>query len=884
MKKVVVSSLISVLILILIAGGFIYLQKFRSETSSALEAVPADVAWLLSCDPSSGDLRQLANTGFFSGADTVNGLKQWKQALIKFDSIAVNTPDIKQLFKANPLIVTGHVTGPRTFSTVYLVNLGSTNAATVTRLVQKLSGQSAKATSRNYNGADIREFTREDGSVLFAYVISKGIFIGSGTAYLVEDALRQQRTDKLKSPAVNLESLLRDAQRKSVVAIRYEGFEKWLQTNLANGAANLSELQKIGEWTAMRLDIHTNQLTFSGNTTVSDSTQFLYLFKDQKPVLRKLNKHLLSRTAAFVSWGFSNPSVFFGEYGRMLDQDVALDWEGLKVDSLRSRLAGFLNQELGLLVVKPINGQKDYHYFALASLRNNDSCLAVLGAISRAVTEKSIPEEHYNGTVIHMIPGQGLLPVLYGPLFSKISRFYYTVLDSTLIVTNQVSALRSYINDYRLGNFLAADNRFHSLESPLPSVSNLYFYCSIPQSEKLFASVAAPQWTSWLAKYSSSIRSWNGLTLAISSQGGMYKTTAGLGYFQDTLNIPQTIWKKDLDTTIVAGPFMPGNGSLVFVQDKRNKLTVIGPDGAVKWQQQLESRIQSEIFFNSAEGTDTTYLFNTFSFIYQVKSDGSASKGFPVQLPAAASAGMAFLKMPDAAQCRLYIPCLNMKLLAYNLSGKYASGYSAFRLRQVVRNRPVILAQQNSILLHGEKSGGYLVSLSGNIVHTIRQDVVFAPGTNFFADTLSAAGYAWLTPDGNYVRGGKDGIPVAAVNITDGDSITGAARIDLNGDGAEDWLFTLASGLRGSTADGVSLFVFTSENPLLAPAVISQKGKTLFAATDNSRIYVFNRNGSLYEGFPVAGNGIPVFATTAGNQIGIVFINDNKTVQLMQFR
>jgi hypothetical protein len=34
----------------------------------------------------------------------------------------------------------------------------------------------------------------------------------------------------------------------------------------------------------------------------------------------------------------------------------------------------------------------------------------------------------------------------------------------------------------------------------------------------------------------------------------------------------------------------------------------------------------------------------------------------------------------------------------------------------------------------------------------------------------------------------------------------------------------------------------------------------------------------------VAGNGIPVFATTAGNQIGIVFINDNKTVQLMQFR
>jgi len=883
MKKVVVSSLISVLILILIAGGFIYLQKFRSETSSALEAVPADVAWLLSCDPSSGDLRQLANTGFFNGADTVSVLKHWKKALLKFDSIAVNTPDIKELFKTNPLIVTGHVTGPRTFSTVYLVNLGSTNASTVTRLVQKLSGQSAQATSRNYNGADIREFTAADGSVIFAYVISKGIFIGSGTAYLVEDALRQQRSDKIKSPAVRLESLLRDAHRKSVVAIRYEGFEKWLQTNLANGAANLSELQKIGEWTSLRMDIHTNQLTLSGNTTVSDSSQFLYLFKDQRPVTRKLNKKLLARTAAYVSWGFSNPTLFFNDYGRMLDQETALEWERLKVDSLRSRIAGFLNQEIGLVVVKPINGQKDYHYFGLASLKNNDSCLAVLAAISRVVSEKSIPEEHYNGAVIHMIPGQGLMPVLYGPLFSKINRFYYAILDSTLVVTNQVSALRSYINDYRLGNFLAADNRFHSLESPLPTLSNLYFYCSIPQSEKLFASVAAPQWTSWLAKYSPSIRSWNGVTLAISSQGGMFKTSAALGYFQDTLNIPQAIWKKEMDTTIVAGPFMPGNGSLVFVQDKRNKLSVIGLDGEVRWSKQLESRIQGEIFYYSANGIDTTYLFNSFSFIYQLKSDGTAVSGFPVRLPAAASAGMAFLKATDATQCRLYIPCLNMKLMAYTLSGRSATGYSPFRLRQVVRNSPVLLSSQNSLLLQGEKSGGYLVSQSGTIIHTIRQDVVFAPGTNFIEDTLSAAGYAWITPDGNYVRGGKDGIPEAAVNITDGDSITGAARIDLNGDGIEDWLFTFNTGLRGSTADGVSLFVFTAEYPLLAPAVISQKGKTLFAATDNSRIYVFNRNGSLYEGFPVAGNGIPVFSPAKGSEIDIVFVNDNKTVQRMQF-
>ena len=71
MKRVVASSVISLIILLLIAGGFFYFQFYRNEGSSVFQAVPADVAFVISTNPSSGDLKRLAESSFFNGADSV---------------------------------------------------------------------------------------------------------------------------------------------------------------------------------------------------------------------------------------------------------------------------------------------------------------------------------------------------------------------------------------------------------------------------------------------------------------------------------------------------------------------------------------------------------------------------------------------------------------------------------------------------------------------------------------------------------------------------------------------------------------------------------------------------------------------------------------------
>lgn len=883
MKKVVVSSLISVFILILIAGGFFYFQKFRSENSNVFDTVPADVSWLISCDPSSGFLRQIANTSFFSGADTVDVMNDWKSSLLQLDSIAVNTEGLADLFKDQPLLVTGHVTGSGRFNTLYLARIQNTSANNVLRLVQKVLVTGQRPGGRNFNGADIREFLKEDGTVRFAYVISKGIFIGSTSPFLVEDALRQQRSEKVKSPAARLEKLLRDAKHNAVLAIRYEGFEPWIQTQLLRDAVTLNVLKRLGDWSVMRLEVNTNHVKLNGTTILNDTISFLKLFVNQDPVQRIIPAYLLNRTVGFVSWGFSQPQDFWKDLGRLIDPSLQQEWEGMKTDSLRMQFSTWIGNEIAVAALQPIGGQSGLMWCALATLKYPDSCIASLKSISSAVStgKRGSAEERYNGAVIRHIPGNGLLPLIYGSSFSKINRFYYSVLDSVLLITSQVSALRAYINDYRLGNLLENTPAYTAMNNSMPATSGLFFYASVPSSVKYFSDLTSQPMNQWIRVNSNYLKNWNGLIYSVQYRNGVLKTEGSLGYMPALTKAPEINWEIKTDTLILAGPFYPGKGDLVFVQDVNLVLHAYNLSGNAVFTKQLESAVRGNVEITDSDGDNRyEYLFNTVSFVYRLTDDGRNVSGYPLRLPAAASAGLALAVWPDSS-VQYFIPCLHMKLAGYNLNGKPATEYSPFRLREIARFTPVVIANRNALFVRGEGQSGYLVGRSGSIIHTVKQDVNPVVNEAVFPDSTAGGGYSWISPDGRLVRIGRDGLADEMKALGNGDSISGALQIELNGDTIPDWIFTNESGLRGISAEGISLFVYTSEYPLSDPVLVKAGSKMWFAASDGNLAYVFNRNGSLVDGFPVQATEVPVFLS-GENDFRMIYRVNGSRLRMMR--
>lgn len=859
MKRVVASSVISLVILLLIAGGFFYFQFYRTEGTTAYQAIPSDVAFVISVDPPSGDFRRLAASSFFSGADSVPLMKSWKNALLRFDSVCVQQPDFKTFFAKSPLLISGHVTGPSAFSLLFVMSAGNDFTVGSEAAIRKVLIGKGAVTERNYNGVVIREINSDYG-YSFSWAISKGIFIGSTTPYLVEDALRQQRAEDNPSPATTLENYIEHQSKDMVVAIRYAGFARWLRTQFREpDGVGLAGLERLGNWSVMKVEPHANVISFDGQTTLEDSVSFLKVFAQQQPVERKLIDWLPAKTAGAVIWGASDPGLFLEslkKYRSSKSADPAAE--------VAPYFRDWLGEEMALVVTQPVGAPGDNNYIAMLAVKDSAKAESSLKMYAGSDGQK---EELYNGYAIRYINKKSTLASLFGSLFQRVNRFYYTRINHHLVIANQAGVLRAYINDVKTGNLLTKQDRYQSLAARVPVRGNVFFYCSIPQSEKLFSSIAAPAWVQWLADYGEVLQNWNGLAFSIGNSNGRYLTSGCLGYFDATATGPQLAWNVKLDTLIDKGPFMPlGGKGLIFATDQLQQLYAFDTDGNLKWKKKLETPMMSEVYPVDLHGNgQQQYLFSSHSFVYILDSLGANAGSYPIRLPAEASAGITVVPAANGRSALFYVPCTNLRLFAYEVSGKPLPGFSTLKLPGIVPYPVHVHRGSGDLVLLDEKGTAFVADKTGNRKFTFRKTVTLKPSTGFFDLNGSGSYLAYLDQDGHLCQVNDQGEVVVSGEETAADSSFQQAFGDLNGDDIDDVITAGAEGLTAKTMDGVRLFHFTPNSSIRAISCIKKGGQSLVSAIDGEGIILLSHDGTPLEGFPLPGISLPL---TSGSNDG----------------
>ena len=811
MKKVLLSSIISVVILVAVAGVFIYYQYYRNESTSLYEAIPSDVAWVVSVDPTTGDLKRLANTGFFSNHDSIAVLDDWYKSLVSLDSAVVKNQALRKIFKTYPLVVSGHVTGPNTFSEIYYLRLNNANPdGEADQLVMGILGKKVKKQTRNYNGTEIRE-VRLDSARMFTWSVSKGVFIGSFTPYLVEDALRQQKYIKSTSPAVKLMSFVDTNKKNLVIGIHYNGFHKWVLTQLNTlSGLKLEPLQRVGEWSIAKLSIKSDCITFQGTTIVDGANQFLSLFKDQKSVPLNVFKILPSRTAAVVVWGISSPTVWLDDFADYLQENNGNS--GAKKNKVY--FEDWIGNEISLIVTEPISESNDNNYFAAVAVNNVALCQKKMLEVSELGNNSKPLEENYNGIAIRKLKKNDLIPSVLGPLFSKLNGSYYCIINNYFVASNQVAALRGFINDNKNKNLLIDQDRFKKITSMVHPFGNLYFYAGFPQSEKIFKSIAAPGWLDWLTQYGNKVKGWNGLALNIGSSNGVFNTTGCLSYFTNVSQIPQAIWDYQCDTTIIAGPFVPkADHDMLFVQDANLALTAVGKDGVLKWKKSLDSEIKGEIktvdFYNNGS---LQYVFNTLSKIYMLDSLGDNVGNYPIQLPDSATTGIGVFQLNYNTSAQLFVCCRNMAVYGYELSGIPLINYQTVTLSSSVKTPPwlSVYGAKRYITVVDVSGVCYFITPVGDKKLKLDQSIGKPTASRIFAATDSSSLFVWETNEGI---------------------------------------------LKSAKGTGESVTHFSSDNESINDVTLARKNdKTYFAGSDGESIYVFNADGTEKVKFPIPAN------------------------------
>lgn len=861
MKRVVSSSIISVIVLLLLAGAFFYFQIKKNFSASVFKLIPGDVAWLVSVEPLSGDLLRLAQTSFFNGSDSVARLKDWKSTLVTFDSLCRKDELLLKAFDKTTLIISGHVTGPSSYELMFFCEPEGGLPENMEALLRKVLMVKGEPLLRNFNGTEIQELSLSSEEI-FSWAIVGGVFVGSTASYLVEDAIRQLKNDATTSPALALEEHLAADQTGLLVAYRYSAFSKWLKIQ-TNSTANVSmqEVERLGNWTFLHMELRSNIIAFKGETFALDSTSFLENFDNQRPVERKLMDWLPAKTAATIIWGMSDPEVFL----KSVRQGATLKSTSTAVSEYAIHFKGWIGNEIALLVTQPAVSLSDNNFLALISVKDSVNCHKSLAKLAGPAPEAV---ELYNGYAIRYIEKKAVLEGVFGSLFKRVSRFYFTTINHHIVIGNQASVLRAYINDMKTGNLLIKDERFRSLSVHIPKSGNLFFYAGIPQSTRIFKSVASPSLTTWLEKEGDFLGNWNGITFSIENSNGVYKTSGCLGYFNKLNNGPQLLWNAKLDTSIAAGPFFPaGAKGLIFATDVNNTLYAYEASGDLIWKKKLETPLLSEVtaidYFNSG---GHQYLFNTHSFIYLLDSTGNNTGNYPFRLPAEASTGLSLAKGDKSGSESILIPCKNLRLYAYALTGKPLAGFAPMKLPGII-TQPVYFNGSRQRLVLLEESGlCFVTDIHGQRLFTVKGTIVLRSRSKFFSSIDGSQLLSFISEEGKWMEIDSLGELKSIIVQGAGDTIYSSTSIDLNGDSENDLIVAGSEGVKATTIDGVSLFKYNNGSTFEKVGVMKSGSKVSILALSQNSVFLFNRDGTLAEGFPLQGIDIPELASAQNKE------------------
>lgn len=869
-KRVIVSSIASLLILLLAAAGYFYYQFTKVEQAKMIDAVPADVAWIASLDPTSGDLKRIANNPFFIENQNSSSLADVQQSLILLDSLADHQPVLKELFLESPLLVSAHPSGSGSFGLVFYLSVKE-------HILRKSFDQTLRDALPVSGTTNKRDFAGREIYVLklkgkheLSWTISRGVFMASFNTYLLEDAIRQQQRSEPARSVFPVSEYFKTENRQLMFAVRYQGAYDWMKgMGNDNNRVAIDLLGRLGEWTIVKLNNQQHSLTYQGQTIVSDTLSFIKVFSDQAPVQRTLFRKLPSRTVASVIWGFDDPVAFINS----LNTNKISRSQNTDEVQLANSAKTWLGEEVALVMIHggPTNAEKGFLTFM--QLKDEKACL-----LSLEQNDGHIRQELYSGVVIKQMKKQSVFRTLFGPLFTPMNKCYYSVIDGYLVAANQVSALRTYINDIKTGNYLSSVKGYDEFSEHVPLKGNLLFYCNMPLSEEIMRSLAAPLWLKWFPGNGSVFKNWNAFVFSVSAANGVFNTSGCIGYFSDSKEVKNEVCAARTDTAIAAGPFHAGgNDSPVFVTDVSNALYAFDLTGKRLWKKQLDSPLMGSVHNAMIEDEENGYyVFNTRSFVYILDKDGNASGSSPVRLQASASAGLS-LRTNSSGTTEILVACNNLRLYNFQLR----KGFNAkpdYRLLPGNTQLPVIeIADVGTLCLLDDGSGIILKGNGGRIgagnkVSPLKNQPIL-PSVD------SAVYFYFLSSADSLIYGVMKNGSVKGVFNDQTEKFTSLALADVNADGEQDWILGTSNGISARTRDGLVIFKQKFNNPVSQINFISKGNKGAIACLSGSDVFVLGQDGTIRDGLSLSNRRSLIFSFS--DPLGTLFVIDDNNELLL---
>ena len=570
--------------------------------------------------------------------------------------------------------------------------------------------------------------------------------------------------------------------------------------------------KNYANWSVMDLDINSSSIKVNGISLSGTKTELLNGFIETNPRNIESVKVCPEEFISLSALGYNS------------FEKLHANLKTLERDSTQTEYAAVLDQtrEIALIKLQPGNAT----VLNTVEIEAAKELLAGMGETYEIYRESEIIE----------LETPFILPAQLAKLLTTGESNFYTIIEHFIIFSEEIEVLKKILTDFQNSDIIVEKSYFNNLIGSLSSESSVFFLAGFPEFIKNEKA--------------------SGLKFNKNSLGALQFVHEGNfahihGIFSNSKeaalasNGAEQIASFKLDHALVTDPIFFKNHRTdqmdIAVQDENNQIFLISNKGTVFWKKQLDSQITSPVYqVDLFKNGNQQLAFSTGYNFEVLDRNGNKVKGFPIKFNSPLTQPLSVFDYDNNRNYR-FVLTQDKRLYMVGPKGKAIKGFDFDSASSEIVKAPkhIRLGNKDYILV-AEKSGKLnILSRQGDIRVPLNQTIEFSENEWYGHDGK----FVSTAPTNELIEISQQG-KVSEKNL----ELAENNRMVAN----NTHLVYLNENLLNINGKAINLDFGLYTDPQL----FQFRKRTLIALTDiqTKKVYVFDQNAELLEGFPVYGS------------------------------
>jgi len=921
MSKKTISIIVALagicLIVAIISYTILNNRQEKISISTLLKAIPSEAALIFESNNFPTLVNQLhQNNQLWDELSTTTWFKRSNKQIEFLDSIFRKNENIKAIVKNSPVMISVHELAKGNTETLYLMNVPESKEKDVITFIQELTRNHASLTHRTYNNIQIFDavFTNTGKQKTYtqtlSFAVAQQILVISFSTVMIDNALRQMNEPTSLATTPEFMKVFKTAGKNvdANIFINYKLFPELMGDYLSEGYKTyIKTLNGFAGWTGLDITVKPKQILMNGFTHASDSTNhFMKVFEGQSSHKFDFVEIIPDNTSFFMAYGIDNSADFLKRYKKYLNLNDGIQYynrdmkaieQEYKVDA-EKMFYSFLSDELAVVFTENGSTSNNHNKFAIIKTKSKSMAETELTKILQVKADKDSKTLNDMFSVfkidaqtsykIYKMPIDRIAKKLFGDIFSPVETSYFVFVDNYLVLSGDENALQELLKSYTTKKILASDKHYKEFCESITARSNIFIYSNVARSPFLLANYVSNETRNDIQKNLQVIRKFQASALQYTIDGDLIYTDAYLLLNPVYKMQISSLWTSKLDTSMHMKPQIMINHNTkekeIFIQDCYNKIYLVNNQGRVLWTKQLTEPIISEIYqIDYLKNNKLQFLFSTKSNIHLIDRNGATVAPYPIKISGVASNGISVFDYDKKMDYRILVATQDKKVLCFTKEGKAVDGWKCDKTENVVFSKiQYVTVAGKDYIFFSDQFKTYIVDRQGRPRVSLTKTFERSVNNNFYLDaTKSKARLVTTSTDGTIYYVYLDG-KVESETIKNYSSSHYFVCNDIDGDGNNEYIFV----------DGIKLDVYKQNKTLVfskefdekisaEPIVFtfSQTNRKIGVSIDKTKkIYLFNSDGSIYNGFPMNGSSNFSISPLTSTKLNVIVANDENLV------